>query len=91
MATPSESPLNKVIDLYRSKWHEKAEEVLAEVAVTELVRQGIISSGIGAKLLSMDRWQFTDVLAKYNVPSIEVTLEEVKEEAERLRMLRSHA
>ena len=85
MAIPKETTLNKVMDLYRSKWHEKAEEILAEVGVAELVRLGVISTGSGSTLLGMDRWEFMHVLAKYDVPSIDVTLEEVEEEAARLR------
>lgn len=61
-----ESPLEKVLTLYRDTWHDKAEEVLSELAIAELVRQGVVSSGTAAKLLGMDRWQFADVLAKYS-------------------------
>jgi len=86
-----ESPLNKVLTLYRDTWQDKAEEVLAELAIAELVRQGRISPGTASKLLGMDRWQFADVLAKYNVPSLDVTAEEVHEEAQRLRKLRAAA
>ncbi len=78
-----ESPLSKVLTLYRDKWHDKAEDVLSEVAVAELIRQGVISSGVGSKLLGMDRWQFVDVLERYNVPSTDVTLDELKEEEQR--------
>ena len=79
-----ESPLNKVLTLYRDKWHDKAEDMLSELAVAELIRQGVISSGVGSKLLGLDRWQFVDVLAKYNVPSIDITMDELKEEEQRL-------
>lgn len=84
-----ESPLGKVLELYRDTLHEQAEQTLAEVGVAELVRQGIISSGKGAKLLGLDRWEFADLLARYNVPSVDLTIDELKEEEERLRMLRS--
>ena len=83
-----ESPLSKVLTKYRDTWHDKAEDVLSELAVAELVRQGIISSGMGSKMLEMDRWQFADILAKYNVPSIDTTVDEVREEAAELRKLR---
>lgn len=90
MTTPKqESPLGKVLELYRDTLKDRAEQTLAEVGVAELVRQGVISSGKGAKLLGLDRWEFDELLARCNVPSLDLTMDELKEEEERLRMLRS--
>ena len=84
-----ESPLSKVLELYRDLLKDQAEQTLAEVGVAELVRQGVLSSGKAARLLGLDRWEFAELLARYNVPSVDLSLDELQEEEERLRMLRS--
>ena len=59
------------------------EEVLLkakEAAVMELLRKGKISQGKAAELLDISRHDLFDLMAKYDIPAIEMTREELKRE-----------
>lgn len=51
-----------------------------EAAVMELLRKGKISQGKAAELLEISRYDLFDFMAKYDIPVIEMTEEELKKE-----------
>ena len=74
----------QVVELFTEMFRERASDVMAEVAVVELVRAGIISEGKASEVLGITRWALEDHLVRYNVPSIDLSTEEL---AEQLRPL----
>lgn len=61
----------------------KDEEVLRkgrEGIVLELLRKEEISQGKAAELLEIDRYTLFDLMMKYDIPVIDLTEEELKEE-----------
>lgn len=61
----------------------KDEEALKrgkETIVMELLRKGEISQGKAAELLEVDRWTLFDLMDKHNIPSIDMTSEELERE-----------
>jgi len=61
----------------------KDKEVLTkarEAAVMELLRKAKISQGRAAELLDISRYDLFDLMAKYEVPVIDMTTEELKRE-----------
>lgn len=78
---PSQMVLDFPSDLPEESLQKK--EVLKkikEAVVLELLREGEISQGKAAELLEINRWDLFDLLAKYNIPAINMTEEELKEE-----------
>jgi len=64
----------------------KDKEVLMkakQAAVMELLRKGKISQGKAAELLDISRHDLFDLMAKYDIPVIEMTKEELKRELTR--------
>jgi predicted HTH domain antitoxin len=62
-------------------WQEKqAPQMIKEALLMELVRLGRISSGKAAELLGVSRWDIYDVMARYEVPAIQLSPEELKKE-----------
>lgn len=51
-----------------------------EGAVMELLRKGKISQGKAAELLDISRYDLFDLMAKYDIPVIEMTRDELKTE-----------
>ncbi|MFZ6016350.1 MAG: UPF0175 family protein [Nitrospirota bacterium] len=51
-----------------------------EAMVFELLRKGEISQGKAAELLGIDRWTLFDLMAKYDIPVIDMTSEELEKE-----------
>jgi len=51
-----------------------------EAIVLELLRKGEVSQGKAAELLEIDRWTLFDLMAKYNIPSVDMSSEELKKE-----------
>jgi predicted HTH domain antitoxin len=74
----------QVVELFTEMFRERASDVMAEVAVIELVRAGAISEGKGSEVLGITRWAFEDLLVKHNVPSIELSAEELAEQLQPL-------
>ena len=51
-----------------------------EAVVLELLREGKISQGKAAELLEIDRHALFDLMTKHDIPVIDMTEEELKEE-----------
>lgn len=78
---PSQMVLDFPADLPEESLQKK--EVLKkikEAVVLELLREGEISQGKAAELLEINRWDLFDLMAKYSIPAINMTEEELKEE-----------
>jgi DNA-binding NtrC family response regulator len=54
-----------------------------EAFILELLREHEISQGKAAELLGIDRHQLFDLMAKYQVPVIDMTPEELQQEFQR--------
>jgi predicted HTH domain antitoxin len=67
----------------------EAERKAREAFIMELLRQGNISAGRAAELLSIDRWQLSDLMGLYRIsPFVPQTSEELEREvAETDRLL----
>ena len=52
-----------------------------------LYEQGWISSGLGAQILSCDRWEFYRLLSEYGFPVLDYAEDEQESEAESSRDL----
>jgi predicted HTH domain antitoxin len=62
-------------------WQDReVPERLREALVMELLRRHVISQGKAAELLNMSRWDIFDVMSRYNVPAIDLTADELKQE-----------
>jgi len=63
-------------------WGEvgKLEEAAKRWAVLDLVREGKMSSGKAAEILGMTRWDFMELMSKYNVPMVSCPPEEIDEQ-----------
>ena len=57
---------------------------LKEFFAAKLYKEGLISSGTGARMLGIERRDFILLLAKYNVDYVNYSVEELKEEIENL-------
>jgi len=53
---------------------------MRETLVMELLRRHAISQGKAAALLGISRWDIFEVMGRYQVPAIDLTAEELKEE-----------
>lgn len=71
-----EFPANIPIKKIDEKMLKKAKEVF----VLELLRKGKISQGKAAELLEINRWDLFDLMAKYDIPAIDMTSEELEKE-----------
>ncbi len=61
---------------------EQAARELQILAFIELFRRGEISSGWAAEYLGIGRWDFIELLAKHDVPYIDMTEEELRKDVE---------
>jgi predicted HTH domain antitoxin len=66
-------------DAIYDNWQEHY-QAQREREVIELLRRHNISQGRAAELLGITRWDLFDLMAKYKVPAIDMTPEEVREE-----------
>jgi uncharacterized protein UPF0175 len=57
-----------------------ATERAREAAILELYRLGQIGSGRGARDLGMSRVEFLDLAIRHNIPTIQITADELAEE-----------
>jgi len=64
---------------------------LQKLIVLELFREGHISAGKGAEILNMRKWEFIQLLSKYDIDYIDLSLEEVEAEVAEFRKLRKRA
>lgn len=53
---------------------------MREALVMELLRRHVISQGKAAELLDISRWDVYEVMGRYQVPAIDLTAEELKQE-----------
>jgi predicted HTH domain antitoxin len=67
----------------------EAAACLKKLALIELFRRGDVSSGYAAKVLGMSKWEFIDLLAEHEVPYIDLSEEELRQEIEVARSWRS--
>ena len=81
IAFPSE-----VLDLLTLSYQGGA-DVIKEAAVLEFYREGRISSGKAAEILSMERFEFIRYAGMKGIPYIRLTTEELEEEVELLEDL----
>ena len=70
----------EVVKFFQDEFHEQASETMAEAAVMDLVRRGIISSGKAAELLGVNRWDMPDLMTRHKVPAFELLPGETMEE-----------
>jgi len=61
---------------------------LAELAYIELFRQGEVSSGWAAEQLGIDKDDFLDLLARHDVPYIDMSEEELRQQLQAARSTR---
>jgi predicted HTH domain antitoxin len=61
---------------------EQAARHLTELAYIELFRQGKVSSGWAAKQLAISKDDFRDLLADHDVPYIDMSEEELRQQVE---------
>ncbi len=64
-------PKNKGLPL-----QEKSKEFI----VIELLRKGVISQGKASELLEINRYDFLNLMTKYNIPAIDMTDKELEQE-----------
>lgn len=63
----------------------QVEKTVLEVVVLELVRNGVISSAFGAKVLRLEYRDFLDLMAAHNVPIVDYRPEGLEEELNLLK------
>ena len=62
-------------------WQEtEVASKVREALVMELLRRHVISQGKAAALLQVNRWDLYEVMNRYDVPAVDMTPEEVREE-----------
>ena len=66
--------LVEVLDVPESQLESK----IKELTVLELFRQERISSGKGAELLGMSKWDFIELLGRNNIPYFAVPINQFK-------------
>jgi hypothetical protein len=60
-------------------WPEsEVSDRVKEALVMELLRLGRLSKAQAADVLSLDRWELLEVMARHQVPSVRMTAEELK-------------
>jgi len=77
----------KVPDEFFMLWEseEAVSNEVMKIFVLALVANKKISQGKGAELLDMNRWDFMDLMAQYNVPALDLQPEELGEGINNLR------
>jgi len=77
----------KVPDEFFVFWEseEAASEEIKKLFVLALVANKKISQGRGAEFLDLNRWDFMDLMARYNVPTVDMKPEELGKGVENLR------
>ena len=64
---------------------DAASQEAKEAFVMELLRQGKLSQGRAAELLSVNRWELPDLMTKHGLPSITVEPDEIKQDTQSLK------
>ena len=58
---------------------KEAEDKAKQGVILDLLRERKVSQGKAAELLGISRWELFDLIAKYNIPSFELSSEELEE------------
>lgn len=74
-------------EIFTQLREEEIETKVKESLVMELLREHRLSQGKAAELLGLDRDELFDLMAKYRIPVIDLTPEELKSE---LQIGRAH-
>jgi len=77
---------SEVLDVLSTTYQNSA-DALKEAAVLELYREGKISSGKAAEILSMERFEFIRYAGMKGIPFVRITPEELEEEVKLLEKL----
>lgn len=67
-----------------STTYQQVSDTIKEAAVLELYREGRISSGKAAEVLSMERFEFVRYAGMKGIPYMRISAEELNEEVELL-------
>ena len=70
-------------ELFTQLREEEIETKVKESLVMELLREHRLSQGKAAELLGLDRDELFDLMAKYQIPVIDLTPEELKSELQK--------
>ena len=70
-------------ELFTQLREEEIETKVKESLVMELLREHRLSQGKAAELLGLDRDKLFDLMAKYRIPVIDLTSEELKSELQK--------
>ncbi len=70
-------------ELFTQLREEEIETKVKESLVMELLREHRLSQGKAAELLGLDRDKLFDLMAKYQIPVIDLTPEELKSELQK--------
>jgi len=68
--------LPAILDLPEQNIEKRVRELIA----IELFREGLISSGKGGEIVGVSKWDFIQLLAKYDLPYFSETSEELTAE-----------
>jgi predicted HTH domain antitoxin len=67
----------RISGFFQQAYSDKADDVFLQSAILEQVRRGVLSSGKAAELLGQSRWEFAELMTAHDVPSLDVTVEEL--------------
>lgn len=70
-------------EIFTQLREEEIETKVKESLVMELLREHRLSQGKAAELLGLDRDELFDLMAKYRIPVIDLTPEELKSELQK--------
>jgi len=70
-------------EIFTQLREEEIETKVKESLVMELLREHRLSQGKAAELLGLDRDELFDLMAKYQIPVIDLTPEELKSELQK--------
>jgi predicted HTH domain antitoxin len=73
------------------KTPQDATRHLAELAYVELFRRGAVSSGLAAERLGISKDDFRELLSTHDVPYIDMTEEELRQEVEAAMAMRARS
>jgi predicted HTH domain antitoxin len=72
---------------FEEKFIETAQQVIVEQTVLRLFEKGEISSGYGAELLGLSRWEFIELLGKRGIPFLSYDDEDWKTELQSVEQM----
>lgn len=63
---------------------ELAAQTVKELALIQLWREEAVSGGVAAEALGLDHWAFVQLLGRHNVPYLDQSTEESREDLDTL-------